>query len=90
MRILNDPAFDSSFDQLWDLQGVSTLEVTNETLQSLAQARSYSSEAKRAIVAPRDILFGMARMFQMLHDGAPEDLRVFRTVEEANDWLGLG
>ena len=28
-------------------------------------------------------------MFQLLHDEAPEEFRVFRDIREAEDWLGL-
>jgi hypothetical protein len=89
-RLRSDPAFDRSFDQLWDLQEVTLVEVTSATLRELAQARSFDPGTKRAVVAPEDVVYGMARMFQTLHDEAPEELNVFRTLEEAKDWLGLG
>jgi hypothetical protein len=87
--VLADPEFDPRFDQIWDLQQVEDVDVSNEALRSLAESRSYSSESKRAIVAPRDVVYGMARMFEMLHEEAPETFRVFRTDREARAWLGL-
>ena len=87
--VLADPHFESTLNQLWDLREVVQIETSNATLGELARARSYAAETKRALVAPRDVQFGMARMFQILHDQAPEDLRVFRNLEEARDWLGL-
>lgn len=88
-RVTNDPGFDPTFSQLWDFRHVSDVEVTNATLQELAGARSFRAGAKRAVVAPKDVLYGMARMFQMLHGEAPEDLRVFRSIDEARNWLRL-
>ena len=87
--VLADPDFESTLNQLWDLREVVRSETSSAALGDLARARSYSVGTKRALVAPRDVQFGMARMFQTLHDGAPEDLRVFRSLEEARDWLGL-
>jgi hypothetical protein len=31
----------------------------------------------------------MARMFQLSHDGAPEEMRIFRDLAAALRWLGL-
>ena len=54
--------------------------------------------ARLAIVAPKDIVFGMYRMFELLAENSPaiEELRrsghapqaeVFRQFEEAREWL---
>jgi hypothetical protein len=40
-----------------------------------------------AIIAPRDALFGMARMFEVFAEGGFEATRVFRTREEGLLWL---
>jgi hypothetical protein len=36
-------------------------------------------------------MFGLARMFATLRElkQVPEDINVFRTIEEAETWLGL-
>lgn len=88
--LLADPGFDPGFSQIWDFQGVEEVQVSNGTLKELAASRSFSAESRRAVVAPRDLVFGMARMFEMLHQQAPEAFRVFRTSEEARAWLALG
>ena len=89
-QLLGDPAFDPSFNQLWDFRQVAQVDVSSQALRELAAARSFAPSAKRAAVAPREILYGMARMFELQHDGAPEEFRVFRNIREAEDWLGLG
>jgi hypothetical protein len=88
-QVLADVDFDRSFDQLWDFRKVEQIDVATDTLRQLAEARSYAAGVKRAIVAPSDMGFGMARMFEMLHDDAPEEVRVFRALEDAERWLGL-
>jgi len=42
---------------------------------------------KTAVVAPDDIDFGLARSFEMQAAGEQRDLMVFRTYEEAMDWI---
>ena len=44
-------------------------------------------EGKLAVIAPRDLLFGMARMYEMLRDDSPVEVRVFRERDEAESWL---
>ena len=44
---------------------------------------------KFAIIAKRDFLFGMARMYQILRDESPVEVRVFRDRGEAELWLGI-
>jgi len=87
--VLSDPSFEPTLNQLWDLQQVEELDISNSALRDLASSRSYAAETKRAVVAPRDVLYGTARMFQTLHDQAPEDFQVFRTADEAKAWLGI-
>ena len=88
-KLLADSCFDRSFNQLWDLTEVSQVEVSSQALRTLARSRSFEASARRAVVAGDDLVFGMGRMFQMLHDEAPEEMQVFRSLDEARQWLGL-
>ena len=47
---------------------------------------------KTAIVAPSDLAFGLARMYEFTSDPAevPFVIRVFRTKDEAMKWLAAG
>ncbi len=42
-----------------------------------------------AVVGERDIVFGLSRMWEAFVDDAPLKTRVFRTLEDAEDWLKL-
>lgn len=46
---------------------------------------------KTAIVAPSDLAFGLARMYEFSSDPAdiPFVIKVFRTMEEARKWLEI-
>jgi hypothetical protein len=87
--VLADPDFEPTLAQLWDFRAVEELDVPNAAVGDLARSRSYAAGTKRAFVAPRDVQYGLARMFQMLHEAAAEDIQIFRDIEEAKDWLGL-
>lgn len=47
------------------------------------------SESKLAMVATSDLFFGFSRMYEMLRDESPVEIKVFRTLPEAVQWLGL-
>lgn len=42
-----------------------------------------------AIVAPTEVAFGLARMYQTLADGMKTEVKVFRDVAEARAWLDI-
>ena len=42
-----------------------------------------------AVVAARDADFGLFRMFQVFRDLGEERMAVFRTVDQACEWLGV-
>ena len=50
-----------------------------------------SAHPKVAIVAPNDLVFGLARMYEVFSEleKVPWDLVVFRAVDAALAWLGL-
>jgi hypothetical protein len=51
------------------------------------------TDSKIAIVASEDLAFGLGRMYQTLREldrRSTKKVAVFRTREEALDWLGLG
>ena len=86
----NDPEFDPAYYQLLDLRQADGSEVTADGVRALASRPPlFSSSARRALVAPSDLGFGMARMFELLREGKSGEVRVFRVIEEARAWLDL-
>lgn len=45
---------------------------------------------RTAVVAPKDLLFGLTRMYEVFNDGTAADICVFRDIDEAVEWLQLG
>jgi hypothetical protein len=84
--ILQDGNFSPTFRHLVDCSKVISLQISAAMVGVIARRKVFSPRAKRAIVAPNDYIFGMARMLQAQQDGL---LEVFRTLEEAQEWLGI-
>jgi hypothetical protein len=79
---------------LFDLSGVTAMGISSDSVRAAARrvaehVNSRVEEGKLAIVAPRDLLFGMARMYGILRSESPVEVRVFRQRGEAESWLGL-
>jgi hypothetical protein len=86
---IGDPGFDSTFDYLVDGSKVTRLvDVGTREIHFLAGNRSevHVAGARRALVAPMDVGFGLSRMFQGMAD-LDGDVRVFRDRDEALAWL---
>ncbi|HVZ71084.1 MAG TPA: STAS/SEC14 domain-containing protein [Polyangia bacterium] len=86
-RLIDDPAYDGAYADLFDTRDVTTLELTGDGLRTIAtliQKRQRSSP-RVAIVADAPAMFGMARMFELLRDDI--EVRVFRDDATALAWL---
>jgi hypothetical protein len=84
-RLRKDPAFEPSFRQLADCRQITEVRATGSTIRFVAVMSPFSRETRRAIVVEQDFIYGLARMYQTLKDGA--QIRVFRDVGEAWLWL---
>lgn len=67
-----------------DFSEVTKFEVSSGAMMQLAKsAPAFPTASVRILVAPKDVSFGMARMFQMLGETSRPNLRVVRTMDEA-------
>lgn len=87
--LAREPGFEPDFDQLWDLTAVERFEIREADLKRLAHSPYFGRGARRAIVVRTDLAYGMARQFEALRSVAPDEVRIFRSMEEARAWLGL-
>ncbi len=90
--LLGDPGYDASKDDFIDLRGVTHMGVTSAGLHrliTLFEARDSPGFVTRsAILAPTDVLYGVSRMFQTMRgDEHPDELEVFRSLDESLCWL---
>lgn len=88
---LDDPAYDASLDDLVDLRSVDRLDVSATALRDLmalfSRVDALGYATRLAIVARSDLGYGLGRMYEMMRSGAPEEVCVFRDLEEAFTWL---
>ena len=92
-QLFCDKNFSIGLNQLIDLRKVTSFDITTKGIEELiAHERQCSGSqrcGKKAIVAPSDISFGTARMYQGLSFDKTFTIQVFHNMEKANEWLGL-
>ena len=65
-----------------DLSGITRFDVSTRSLTRLAQGNPPDLPA-RVFVAPKDVVYGTTRMFQVLSERTRKNVHVVRTIEEA-------
>jgi hypothetical protein len=80
-------------NELVDLSAADMTHVTSEGLWRLAAfVREHFEKhgvalSRTAVYAPKDLPFGIARMYQASASESPENIRVFRDLVEAKRWI---
>jgi hypothetical protein len=88
--LYEDQRFDSSMPELVDLRDVTDVSLSPDMIASSARWPLHAPNARRAVVAPSDFLFGLSRMYESYRGEAGADqFRIFRTLPPALEWLGL-
>lgn len=86
-----DPDFDPEFSQVSDFTQFTGIDLSPEDVRQLARRNIFSPRSRRAFVVKNDLQFGLARMFQIHRELNGEmGIRVFRTIDEALDWVLVG
>lgn len=90
-RLLNDPDFDPGFNQLSDATLATDTDLSAENVRLLYHRRVFSATSRRAVIAPTDFAYGMARMLQTYVDlsETAHPVEVFRDRGSALRWLGV-
>jgi hypothetical protein len=86
----DDPACAGHLDVLLDVSEVDALPASNQLAAvgvELAGVRAKVEFGKLAIIATRDAMFGMMRMFEIPAGPYFRAIRVFRRAAEAEVWL---
>ncbi len=88
-ELANDPAFRPTYRQTCDLRNVDTMDLSAAALRGLARTSVFAPGVKRAFIAEEDAHFGLSRMLQAFFEFEGTEIGVFRTMEEAEQWLNL-
>ncbi len=79
-----------NLDALYDFREVDTVTVSVAAVHDLArEVAARPNERKIALVAERSVVYGMSRMFQTLAEDKLPNLRIFRELEPALEYLEL-
>ncbi len=86
--------FKPPMNLLVDLRETNSSSRSQEALlrfAELAEAKlaDITASTKVAVVAPKDLSFGLARMYEVLSDSVHWNFVVFRAMDAALAWLGL-
>jgi hypothetical protein len=85
-----DPDCPSRLDVLLDLSELTSIpnkENLRDVTHEIGRIRGKVQFGACAIVAGRDVLFGMLRMFEVFAEEQFCETRVFRSKDEAEPWL---
>ena len=81
-------------NSIWDLTNGTVEKLTGDDIRSVTElAKNYNhlrEGGKTAWVAPKDIDFAYCRMSEGLGYGAPIEKHVFRSMDEALEWISDG
>ncbi len=91
-EITGDPLWSPGFDILVDTCEVNEFDFSTSDIQDIARLHEDMNKliggGKLAIAAPRDLIYGVGRMWETLAEGRTAlSIRVFRSLEEAETWL---
>jgi len=87
-RCFAEGALDASWAQIVDLADIrSLLGVTTAIIRRLAENNPWPEQSFRVVIAPGDVSFGLARMYQLLGAGATDNVKITRSKEEAEVWF---
>ena len=83
------PGVSPDFSLLFDARGANGSKLTSDGVRTLAARRLiFSREARRGVVVPSLLGYGMARMYELFRgDGGP---RVFMDYAKARSWVETG
>lgn len=92
-ELVDVPGFKEGLNLIVDFRGSDT-PITTVELRRLAvyaeRTDAQWGDTKWSFLASDDVTFGLSRMFMALTSKHQVETHVFRDIDAANDWLGLG
>jgi len=92
--LYENKSFNPTMDQLIDLRQADSEPRSPDVLRQFSEYvrtafQDITKRPKIAVVAPKDLSFGLARMYQAFASSVPWEFMVFRAMGAALAWLGL-
>ena len=89
--MVGHPEFRPGFDALVDLTAVEDIPLSGADIRQKVRVDTdlmpKLGSARWAFVATRDVVYGLARMYQVLMEGTSIEVQTFRDLEMAEAWL---
>lgn len=83
----------ATLNELVDLSKIQTFRVSSDDMRRVVAIEKslglQERSGRRAIVAPGDFIYGMARMYQILSENCETEIQIFRSTGQARVWLTL-
>jgi hypothetical protein len=90
-KLASDESFAPGHGELVDLRGLGNTDVSAPALRQVAgifaRTDRHADRTRVAVCAPDDLAFGLSRMYEAFRESSGLQLRVFRTLGEAERWL---
>jgi hypothetical protein len=87
-KLSKDHDFDPTYSQIADFTHVVRFDVSSAGIRQMAEHSVFHQSARRAVIAPDDLIYGSSRMYQTFREGlGATGIGVFRTLEEALNWV---
>ena len=87
-ELFADGTLDSTWAQVVDFSAVESFDdVSTEGIWRQAKLNPWPKVSFRAVIAPMDVVFGLARMYQSLCEEQGENVRIVRSEAEAFAWI---
>jgi len=81
------------FDMLCDYREIEDFDVSTQDIDEISEWQTSIDKmignGKCAVVASRDSVFGMSRMWEMISVNRSQHICVFRELHDAVSWLGI-
>lgn len=88
-RMMADQALRRDYRQLVDLGGITDAQVDEVEIRAAASAHVFDAGSQRAFVASNDVARSFATMFAIYAEEFGHQIRIFRDLAAAEEWLGL-
>ena len=93
MEIVGHEDWQAGFNMLCDYRKIDNLEVTSQDIDTITEWQtamdSLIGSGKCAVVASKDSVYGMSRMWEILSSDRSQRICVFRRLNDAVLWLNM-
>jgi len=94
LQIVHAGDFPSDVDAIWDLTRMAFHNADYSFVRELIALRQellpLRGQPKLALVSDFELAEGVIEVYRVLSESLPQEMRVFRSVRQALEWLGKG